>query len=520
MTFQETLMDPIVTTASGQVRGESGNGVFAFRGIPYAAAPIGKHRFRPPAPPERWDGVRDAVTFGLAPPQSDFPLWVATIAASTVPKGEDCLNLNVWTPELGKDAALPVLVWIHGGGFLMGSGADSVYDGSAFARDGVVTVTLNYRLDALGFLCVGDEGAGAFGILDQIAALAWVQENIAAFGGDPGKVTIAGESAGAWSVSSLLAAPKARGLFRRACSMSGAAHHHVPLDRAAWRAEQICQGLGVRRNDLEALQALPTDRILQASMNAMSGDPFAADPEHHGPDPIRSWLNSAPVVGGDVLPERAIDAVAGGSAAGVDLLVGHTLDEGRLFLLQEPTRAFVDGFGDDAMVSYAFAGSFGANAEAALARYGANRPGATRFDLVSALLSDLHFRLPAIRLADAQSRYGKVYFYRFSWPSPLGDGAVGSTHAIELPFMFDTRESPMSQLINGPSAPADLAHDMHKAWVSFIKAGDPSHASLPSWPRHDASRPVMDFGVERRLLISPAADEAALWDDVAFLQVP
>ena len=510
-------MDPVVTTASGQVRGEAGSGVFVFRGIPYAAPPVGKLRFRPPAPPEGWTGVRDATVFGQAPPQCDFPLWVASIVAPAVPKGEDCLNLNVWTPALGAEARLPVLVWIHGGGFLMGSGADDVYDGAAFARDGVVTVTLNYRLDALGFLYVGGEGAGAFGLLDQIAALEWVQENIGAFGGDPGRVTVAGESAGSWSVSSLLAAPKARGVFRRACAMSGAGHHHIPLKRAEWRAEQICAGLGVNRTDLEALQALPTDAILQASLAANSGDAFGPDPEHHGPDPIRSWLHVAPVVGADVLPERSIDAVTRGAAAGIDMLVGHTLDEGRLFLLQEPTRAFTDSFGDDATVAYAFGCAFGAKAAEALSRYSANRPNATKFDLLSAVLGDLHFRMPAIRFAEQQSKHANVHFYRFSWASPLGDGALGCTHALELPFMFDTRGSTMSRKVNGADTPADLADAMHRAWVAFIRDGDPNHDGLPTWPKYSGQRPVMDFGAERRLLQNPTGDETALWDDSPFL---
>lgn len=511
-------MHPVVATTAGRVRGQMENGIATFRGIPYAEPPTGTLRFRPPARRQPWDGVRDATRFGLVAPQSTFPFWLTDIVAPKIPQGEDCLNLNVWSPALGRDAKLPVLVWIHGGGFLMGSGADQIYDGAKFARDDVVCVTLNYRLDALGLLYVGSEGAGNFALLDQIAALTWVRENIAAFGGDPDKVTICGESAGGWSVGNILGAPSSRGLFRRAVSMSGAAHHSMPLKRAEWRAETICARLGVSRTDLEGLQALPTQKILEAGMIAQGGNPFGGDTEHFG-GPLLSWLAFMPVRETEELPRRAFDAVADGAIADVDLMVGHTLNEGRLFMLERPTVEYVEGFGNDAMVAGAFGQVFGADAGAALATFKANRPGAGPFELISALMSDLHFRMPAMRLADAQSHHNpNTYFYRFSWPAKGYDGVLGPTHAVELPFMWDTLDDELSRLMTGPNPPQKLARDMHAAWVAFAKTGNPNHADIEHWPRHDrTTRPVMDFDTRTGLIANPASDEAALWDGAPYL---
>lgn len=512
-----SAMNPVVTTAAGQIRGVSENGVAIFRGVPYAEAPEGALRFRPPARRQAWHGVLDATRYGPVSPQNRFPIWQTEIFSPKTPMSEDCLNLNVWSPALDPAAKLPVFVWIHGGGFMTGSGGDTIYDGRGFARDGVVCVTLNYRLGVFGFLYAGDEGAGNFALLDQIAALTWVRENIVAFGGDPDNVTVGGESAGGWSVGSLLGAPAARGLFRRAISMSGAAHHNMSVRRAEYRADAICGQLGIARTDLAALQAVPTPQMLLASMAALGDSPLGADPEHHG-DALVSWLPFMPVAGTEELPVRAVDAVARGDAAGVDLLVGHTLNEGRLFLLETPTQAFADGFGDAAMVAGAFATAFGDGGEAALATYRANRPGASPFDLASALMSDIHFRLPAMRLADAQARHNpKTYVYRFSWPSNAFGGVLGPSHAVDVPFVWDSLGDDISLQITGPNPPQALADQMHRAWVAFIKTGDPNHAGLPAWPRHDAARPVMDFGLPTRLLGDPAGDEAALFAGAAYL---
>src|SRR5262245_45730118 len=254
----------IVQTAQGAVRGLWEDQVAVFRGIPYAEPPVGTLRFRPPVRRGRWDGVRDASHFGHIAPQTDESALDAASLPRGVPTGDDCLNLNVWTPTLGT-ASLPVLVWIHGGSFMWGSGSVPSYDGSAFARNGIVVVTINYRLNAAGFLYVdGRPGAGGFGLLDQMLALQWVQENIRSFGGDPNRVTIAGESAGGFSVGHLCAAPAARGLFHRAISQSGGAQLHLDVASARVIGDETLRLLGVRADDDDAIAAIPSDRLLAA----------------------------------------------------------------------------------------------------------------------------------------------------------------------------------------------------------------------------------------------------------------
>src|SRR5713226_5163310 len=256
-------MDAIVRTRQGVVRGSMAEGVATFKGIPYAAPPFGPNRFQPPRPAQSWEGVRIAVEYGHVPPQPPYaPPFDQLLGDPGLP-GEDCLNLNVWTPD-PSGGGLPVMVWIHGGAFMRGSGALPTYDGSRFARDGVVCVTINYRLGADGFLYLGD-GIANLGLLDQIAALIWVQENIAAFGGDSDNVTIFGESAGAFSVSTLLSMPRAWGLFRRVIAQSGAGHHVISPATAQRVGQYLAEKLGVEPTS-EAIAAAPVDRLLQAQV--------------------------------------------------------------------------------------------------------------------------------------------------------------------------------------------------------------------------------------------------------------
>ena len=256
-------MNPIAQTTRGAVRGTQENRISVFRGIPYAEPPVGKLRFRPPVLRQGWDGVRNAMRFGEIVPQTDESPFDRMLLPEA-PQGDDCLNLNVWTPDPGQ-AALPVLVWIHGGTFKWGAGSSPLFDGATFAGNGVVTVTLNYRLGASGFLYVGDRpGSGNFGILDQIAALQWVQDNIAAFGGDPARVTVAGESAGAFSIGQLLAAPPARGLFMRAILQSGGTQTHIGTKAASLIAADVLGRLGVRDDD--GIDEITTTRLLEAQI--------------------------------------------------------------------------------------------------------------------------------------------------------------------------------------------------------------------------------------------------------------
>ena len=298
----------MVRLKDGTVRGQVESGVSAFLGIPYAAPPFGPNRMRPPQPVRAWDGERDATAFGPTVPKGDYPPQYATLFPEVVIPGEECLNLNVWTPDPGS-AGLPVLVWIHGGSFMNGSGSVGAYDGAAFARDGVVCVTINYRLSAEGFLFLGD-GIANLGLLDQLAALQWVQDNISAFGGDPARVTVAGESAGAMSVTTLLGMPLAGGLFTQAITQSGAAAHTLTQDAARMVGGYLADALGVPA-DRDQIQAVPLEKFVRAASDLVVEVQTAPDPARWGPLAL-SLLPFAPAVDGPVLPEAPITAIAAG----------------------------------------------------------------------------------------------------------------------------------------------------------------------------------------------------------------
>ncbi len=287
-------MDAVVKTRHGEVRGSVADGVNTFKGIPYAAPPFGANRLRPPQTVEPWSGVRDALTYGPKAPQLPYPPPVDVLIPELAIPGEDCLNLNIWSPDLGS-AGQPVMVWIPGGMFeYHGTGASPWYDGSRFARDGIVCVTINYRVGADGFLYLGD-GDANLGLLDQVAALEWVRENIAAFGGDPGNVTIFGESAGAMSVGTLLSMPRAEGLFRRAIAQSGAAHHVISAATAQRVGQRLAEKLGAEATR-EAIAAVPLDRLPQAQAELNADLAAHPDPGRWGGEVVASMMPWQPVV--------------------------------------------------------------------------------------------------------------------------------------------------------------------------------------------------------------------------------
>lgn len=498
-------MDVLVETKDGRLRGIATSDVVSFKGIPYAAAPVGRLRFRPPEPVEPWDGTRDAIRFGPIAPQNKLVGGLGELGFGSTPpeQGDDCLSLNIWSPGVGSDR-LPVLFWIHGGGFTAGSGADPYCDGATFARDGVVCVTINYRLGAAGFLHTGEAGGGNFGLLDQIAALRWVQENVSSFGGDPALVTIAGESAGGGAVGALLAAPDASGLFRRAIVQSGGLDTYMTPDTALQMARAFAQKAGRDMSDLAGIQDLSSERILEAEQAVMTDSPLDASD-------VSGFL---PVVGTDVVPVAPIQAVADRRASGVDVLIGHTAEEFRLFLALEP--GLVGGAptadGVSAMFSMIFPG------QRAEPIYRSARPGASPEELLCAVMTDRLFRMPAIRLADAHASAGsdagaKTYFYRLSWSSPALGGRMGAGHALDLPFVWDTLHDPWCVRLTGPNPPQHLATQMHAAWVSFAGTGNPGHAGLPAWPLYGPNeRLVMEFGDRTAVRADPDGATRHLWE--------
>jgi para-nitrobenzyl esterase len=484
-------MNAVVKIRHGEVRGSAADGVNSFKGIPYASPPFGANRLRPPQPVEPWSGVRDALTYGPTTPQPPVPPSVAALIPNPAIPGEDCLNLNIWSPDLGS-AGLPVMVWIPGGMFEFGTGA--VYDGSHFARDGIVCVTINYRVGAEGFLYLG-EGNANLGLLDQVAALAWVRENIAAFGGDPGNVTIFGESAGAMSVGTLLSMPRADGLFRRAIAQSGAAHHVISAVTARRVGQHLAEKLGVEATR-EAIVAVPVDRMLRAQAELMADLVAHPDPERWGGEVVTTLLPWQPAIDGDVIPAPPLDRIAAGAGAGIDVMVGTNTDEHRLFL--------VAGGAIDQVTAEALAravAAYGLPVEATLTAYR---------DLLAAIHTDWWWRIPAIRLADAHVKStSATYMYEFAWRSPQFNGLLGACHGLEIPFVFDTLgngSGPLGPLL-GADPPQQLADTMHAAWVAFATNGD------CSWPKYDLSRrATMRFDITSEVVDDPRSAERALWE--------
>ena len=470
--------DPlVVATAAGLVRGERRGDLAQWRGVPYAAPPIGARRFRPPEPPAAWAGVRDATRFGAASAQSrDLRLAMMSGITDKIATDEDCLTVNVFAPAPGAGGPYPVVVWIHGGAFVMGTTATPLYHGGAFAADGVVMVTVNYRLGLAGMLYLGElapgYAAGNCALLDQIAALRWVRDHIAGFGGDPGQVTVMGESAGAIAIGALLAMPAARGLFHRAILQSGASALAMPgRAEATALARRVIAALGV---EAAALADVPIERLLEVQAALVAGVGVGT---------------LAPYVDGVSLPAPAIDALCAGSAAGVPVLLGTNRDEWTLFevLFGEQTIDALRG---------PLTARLGDALAPLLAAYRAERPeprtdaAATQRAWVD-LIGDAVFRLPCVRLAEAQAAAGApAYLYRFDWPSPSFGGRLGAGHAVELPFVWNRLDLAFAQLVIGSDAARQqpLASAVHASWVAFIRTGDPNGGGLPTWPTYDATR--------------------------------
>ncbi|MDN0200567.1 carboxylesterase family protein [Streptomyces sp. S.PNR 29] len=477
---------PVVRTPYGAVRGRHERGIAVFRGIPYAAPPFGPRRFRPPEPPEPWDGVRDAGSFGPTAPKPPYSEAFARYLSDPVVPGDDCLNLNVWTPEPGPGARLPVLVWLHGGALTRGSSAVPVYDGHAFARDGVVLVSVNYRLGVEGYGLFPDAPANP-GLRDQLAALTWVHDAIEAFGGDPGRITLCGQSAGAISIGALIAAPQAQGLVRRAVLQSGPPEA-AERDKVRRLVRRMAARLKIPAT-AQAFAAVDRDLLLrtQAEVGRLSS-------------PVLGGPAFGIVVDGDVVPRDPRQALTEGEAArGVDLLMGWTRDEYRLWLVPGGLLERVERLGAVALAGAMARCHCG---HEVVRGYRALRPQAGTAETVGQLVTDHLLRIPLHRLADARAEAS--YVYEFAWPSSLPD--LGACHALELGFVFDTGETPESRRLAGEGAPQSLADEMHTAWVRFATDGD------PGWQRWDASHPVRVFGDgEPHTAYGPRDRELALW---------
>ena len=483
------------STASGRVSGEAADGVFRFLGIPYAASPTGPRRFQPPAPPEPWDGVRSCVAFGPTPPKPPYAAPFDELLPEPDVAGDDWLNLNVWTPSLTGSA--PVMVWIHGGAFSNGNSAVPMYDGHTFARDGVVLVSINYRLGVEGFALLPDAPPNR-GLLDQVAALEWVRDNVAAFGGDPANVTIFGESAGGMSVSTLLGMPRARGLFHRVIAQSGAAQVGADPADARLVTGELSAVLGAEAT-AASLSALDPGKLIAAQAAVRDAMAAAPDPARYGPSIVAHSMAFVPVVDGDILPVHPLAALAAGEGGNVPLLAGTNAEEFRLFFVPPGLAAMVT---EDTLPG--FTAALGID-PAVTSLYRANRPGASGGDVLCALITDRFFRVPTFAAAEARltaAGPAPTFLYEFGWRSPVLD--LGAAHAVEIPFVFDNLQAGAELL--GADAPVKLAADMHATWIRFASTGD------PGWQPFDSSYPVMIWdGRSAEVVADPRGDERACW---------
>ena len=453
----------IVATSSGSVQGVEEGGITRFLGVPYAAAPVGDLRFRRPVAHPGWDAVRDASRHGPTVAQGPYQGVMGEILPTVVVPGDETLNLAIWTPDTAASPGLPVMVWIHGGSLAHGSNALSAYDGTTFARDGIVFVAINYRIGVEGFSVL--EGADANpGLHDALAAIEWVHREIAAFGGDPARITVAGQSAGGNVIAALLASGRLDGVVAGAIIQSGPPSAQSPK-RAGRITEGIAKRLGLARTR-EAFVSRTPDELVAAQEATTAGT-----------TPVTGGPGYAIVIDGDLVSRSSIDGLVAGAAGAIPLLIGWTSEEARLWL--NPTgldQAIGRGHLLAARILFRIRG-------ATVAAYRRAMPGVSRGDLFGALAQDLLLRIPALTIVQARAAAGAdSWVYEFAWPSPVM--GLGAAHAVELPFVFDHLGIPDARALAGDDAPQTLAAAMHADWVRFVRDG------APGWPAWGADETV------------------------------
>jgi len=479
----------VAETKFGKIRGVDVLGIKVFKGVPYGASTAGQNRFLPPTNPAPWSGVRDALEYGLSAPQRN-PAAVRAAGGLTVSgeglaaETEDCLVLNVWTPALNDGRKRPVMFWCHGGGFVTGSGSAPGYDGTNLCRRGdVVVVTINHRLNVLGFTYLGDVGGADFaqsgdaGMLDIVHALSWVRDNIAQFGGDPNTVMVFGQSGGGRKVGTLLAMPSAKGLFHRAVIESGPTIQLVERDQAARVAERLLAKLDVNKKQVRDLQKLPVERIMAAY--------FAVVKDMAGADQMTAGFS--PTVDGAIVPQHPFHPAASAVSPDVPVLCGSTRTE---MTLSSDAAAFSL---DEEGMRRRVRNLLGEHADHVMEVYRRANPGAAASDLYFLIASDYRYGAPMMKIAERRAALGKapVYLYYFRWETPVEGGRLKSPHTMEIPFAFDNVQISARLTGGGPEAMA-LADKVSDAWIAFARTGDPNTPKLPHWPAFNPTdRPTM-----------------------------
>ena len=486
---------PAIQTSAGRVRGVVRFGVSQFFGVPYGASTAGANRFMPPVKPAPWSGVRDCVQVGNRSPQDpDGPISEVFALDRQEPMSEDCLNLNVFTPSTGSSNR-PVMVWLHGGGFSSASGNWLLYDGTNLARkEDVVVVSVTHRLNLFGFLHLADLGekwanAGNAGMQDIVAALQWVRENIAAFGGNPANVTVFGQSGGGGKVTTLMAMPSAQGLFHRAIAMSGSALRGATRESATRAAEQFLTKLGIPRNQVDRIQQVPMQQLQQA---------FYSEPRIQG-------LGGGPVVDGRSLPRDQWTPTAPDASASVPLMMGSTETEDAWSDPPPPLE-----MAEDEMVTRVrrIARNDEAKARELIALYRRTHKGISNTDVWLIMNSDNTRRANAQLLGELKLAQGKAasYLYYFAWRSPVHKGQMKAYHTLDIPFAFYNVDLAAS-MTGAMQERYALAHRMSAAWAAFARTGNPNHADLPGWPAFSAAYPTMVLGNECRVVNDPNKEE-------------
>ena len=491
-------MSTAVTTTAGGLRGDEVDGIRRFRGIPFAQPPQGELRWQAPRPVEAWPGVLDASAFAASAPQRPLAGGIGDlIGIPSQTESEDCLYLNVWTPGL-DDARRPVLVWIHGGGNVVGSGTQPRIDGQHLARRGdVVVVTLNYRLGSLGFLHAPELGAcGNEGLLDQLAALRWVRREIAAFGGDPRNLTVFGQSAGGFDIAQLMGWPGAAGAFDKAVPMSGSLTPQVSRAQAAKVAARFAERFG----GFDALRKAPFAELLAFQEEL-----------------VAQRVRFGPVLDGQVITDDAALGVAAGThTRGMPLMIGNTRDEFTLFTVTNPALSDLDDAGLLRLAKPVLAERAEAIVDGYRVAREARGAGTAPLEVWNAIMTDSMFRMPAIRTAELHTAHTPAtWMYLFDYESPALEGRLGSCHSIDIPFIWGTTQVENMRSFCGSGAAVDaLSERMMETWLAFARTGDPNSAALPDWPAYDASRrATMRLGEKCRVEDAPFDDERALWAD-------
>ena len=504
----------IVETKTGKIRGLENEGIKVFKGITYGGPTDGVRRFMPPTAAEPWSGIRDALSYGPRAMQEDnafaMPPQILKLFGERElePMSENCLVLNVWSPAVNDRVKRPVMFWCHGGAFISGSGSAPWYDGTTLCRKGdVVVVTINHRLGAFGYLHLEDllgaefASSGGAGMLDIVAALEWVRDNIATFGGDPGNVTIFGESGGGAKVSVLMAMPAAHGLFHRAIIQSGPAVQMASREDASETAKQLIAELGLGQSQAAKLRDLPAQRLADAQAAVLRKVSMMSFSN-------RRRVGFNPVVDGKHLPSDPFAPFAPQISAHVPLIIGTNKDEMTLFFalapwidkLDEPTlrerlRAFVGDKGAGILESYRRA-----------------RPNDSRRELVLAIATDHAMRIPSLVTAERKvaQKAAPVFVYLFTWETPVLDGLLKSPHALEIPFVFDTVKT--SSLTGDAPTRFALAEKMSRTWISFARHGNPNNDSIPEWPSYsEERRATMIFDNQCRVENDPYRQERLAW---------